>query len=112
MFYDLSDPNSFVADVKAILAPDGLWCIQLSYLPLMLTNMNFYDICHEHLSYYSLDALKKLMERNGLVVVDASTNAVNGGSLRAFVAHAGNKRAVHRSRDSAISLRSPTWSAR
>ena len=112
MFYDLSDPNSFVADVKTILAPDGLWCIQLSYLPLMLTNMNFYDICHEHLSYYSLDALKKLMERNGLAVVDVSTNAVNGGSLRAFVAHADNKRAVHRSRDSAISLRSPTWSAR
>jgi hypothetical protein len=94
MFYDLSDPNSFVADVKTILAPDGLWCIQLSYLPLTLTNMNFYDICHEHLSYYPLDALKKLMERNGLVVVDVSTNAVNGGSLRAFVAHTDNKRAV------------------
>ncbi len=88
MFYDLPDPNSFVADVKAILAPDGVWCIQLSYLPLMLTNMNFYDICHEHLSYYSLDALQHLMARNGLVVFDASTNAVNGGSLRAFVTHA------------------------
>jgi hypothetical protein len=93
MFYDLSDPNSFVADVKAILAPDGVWCIQLSYLPLMITNMNFYDICHEHLSYYSLDALKRLMARNGLVVFDASTNAVNGGSLRAFVTHADNARA-------------------
>jgi NDP-4-keto-2,6-dideoxyhexose 3-C-methyltransferase len=92
MFYDLSDPNSFVADVKAILAPDGIWCIQLSYLPLMLTNMNFYDICHEHLSYYSLDALQRLMARNGLAVVDASTNAVNGGSLRAFITHADNKR--------------------
>ena len=90
MFYDLSDPNSFVADVKAILAPDGIWCIQLSYLPLMLTNMNFYDICHEHLSYYSLDALRKLMARNGLAVFDASTNGVNGGSLRAFVTHADN----------------------
>ena len=33
MFYDLSDPNSFVADVKGILASDGIWCIQLSYLP-------------------------------------------------------------------------------
>ena len=61
MFYDLPDPNSFTADVKSILAPDGVWCIQLSYLPLMLTNMNFYDICHEHLSYYSLDALQYLM---------------------------------------------------
>jgi NDP-4-keto-2,6-dideoxyhexose 3-C-methyltransferase len=32
MFYDLDDPNSFVADVAAILAPDGLWAIELSYL--------------------------------------------------------------------------------
>jgi hypothetical protein len=55
--------------------------------------MNFYDICHEHLSYYSLDALQKLMARNGLAVFDASTNAVNGGSLRAFVTHADNARA-------------------
>ena len=91
MFYDLPDPNGFTAEVKGILAADGIWCIQLSYLPFMLTNMNFYDICHEHLSYYSLAALQKLMERNGLTVVDASTNAVNGGSLRAFVAHADNK---------------------
>jgi NDP-4-keto-2,6-dideoxyhexose 3-C-methyltransferase len=59
----------------------------------MLTNMNFYDICHEHLSYYSLDALQKLMARNGLAVLDASTNAVNGGSLRAFITHADNARA-------------------
>jgi C-methyltransferase C-terminal domain/Methyltransferase domain len=91
MFYDLPDPNGFSAEVKSILAPDGIWCIQLSYLPFMLTNMNFYDICHEHLSYYSLAALQKLMGRNGLVVADASTNAVNGGSLRAFVTHAENK---------------------
>ncbi len=90
MFYDLGDPNSFTADVKSILAPDGIWCIQLSYLSLMLTNMNFYDICHEHLSYYSLAALQALMQRNGLAVFDASTNAVNGGSLRAFVTHAEN----------------------
>jgi len=94
MFYDLSDPNRFVADVKSILAPEGIWCIQLSYLPFMLTNMNFYDICHEHLSYYSLDTLEKVMARNGLAVVDASTNGVNGGSLRAFVAHADNMRAA------------------
>ncbi len=58
----------------------------------MLTNQNFYDICHEHLSYYSLAALQTLMKRNGLAIFDASTNAVNGGSLRAFITHADNKK--------------------
>ena len=87
MFYDLDDPNSFVADAASVLAPDGVWCIQLSYALSMLLNMNFYDICHEHLEYYSLATLGYLMERNGLTIFDAETNAVNGGSVRVFIAH-------------------------
>jgi len=87
MFYDLDDPNSFVADAAAVLAPDGVWCIQLSYVLSMLENMNFYDICHEHLEYYSLVTLNYLMERNGLTIFDAELNGVNGGSARVFITH-------------------------
>jgi hypothetical protein len=87
MFYDLDAPNSFVADVKSLLAPDGVWCIQLSYLVLMLENLNFYDICHEHLEYYSLETLETLMSRHDLTIFDAETNEVNGGSVRVFITH-------------------------
>lgn len=87
MFYDLDDPNTFVAEIKTMLAPDGIFCIQLSYLVAMLKNMNFYDVCHEHLEYYSLTTLNTLMERHGLTIFDAELNAVNGGSARVFVAH-------------------------
>ena len=87
MFYDLDNPNTFVAEVKSLLAPNGVWCIQLSYLVSMLENMNFYDICHEHLEYYSLETLQNLMVRHGLVIFDAETNAVNGGSARVFITH-------------------------
>jgi hypothetical protein len=91
MFYDLSNPNQFVKDVKEILDDEGIWSIQLSYLPLMIENMNFYDICHEHLSYYSLSSLHRLMEQNGLFIFAASENQVNGGSLRAFITHDKNR---------------------
>jgi hypothetical protein len=91
MFYDLDDPNSFVADAASVLAPDGVWCIQLSYVLSMLENMNFYDICHEHLEYYSLLTLNNLMERNGLTIFDAELNAVNGGSARVFITHMARK---------------------
>ena len=90
MFYDLADPNKFVSDIKKLLASDGIWCIQLSYLPSMLNNMNFYDICHEHLSYYSISSLSYLLERNGLKIFDVSLNEVNGGSARVFVSHQEN----------------------
>lgn len=87
MFYDLDDPHSFVKDVKKVLAADGVWCLQLSYLRDLIEQMNFYDVCHEHLLYYSLQSLCRLFEMHGLTVVDASTNLVNGGSIRLFVEH-------------------------
>lgn len=87
MFYDIDKPNKFVQDIKEILHEDGMWCIQLSYLPLMLSNMNFYDICNEHLEYYSLHTLQYLMNKNGLSIFHAEENAVNGGSVKVFISH-------------------------
>lgn len=85
MFYDLEDPNAFTADVAEILAPDGLWTIQMSYLPLMLETNNFDNICHEHVEYYSLASLEALLERHGLEAFDVELNDVNGGSFRIYV---------------------------
>jgi hypothetical protein len=89
MFYDLEDPNRFVADIGAVLDPEGLWIIQMSYLPLMLKTNEFGNICHEHLEYYSLQSLEYLLARHNFSVVDVELNDVNGGSLRAYVRHTG-----------------------
>lgn len=85
MFYDLEDPKKFVADVKAVMAPNGLWVIQMSYLPLMLKQNAFDNICHEHLEYYSLQSLEYLLNAYDLDVVDAELNDVNGGSFRIYI---------------------------
>lgn len=84
MFYDLEDPNAFVADIASVLAEDGVWIIQMSYLPLMLTQNAFDNICHEHLEYYSLLSLERLIVRHNLRVVDVELNNVNGGSYRVY----------------------------
>jgi hypothetical protein len=81
MFYDLEDPASFVRDVAAVLAADGVWHFEQSYMPSML-RMNSYDtICHEHIEYYALGPVKTLLEKNGLKILDVQMNAVNGGSF-------------------------------
>ena len=92
MFYDLDDPNAAVKAIKNALTQDGVACIQVSYLYATIKDLNFYDICHEHLEYYSLKTLCRLMERNGMRIFDASTNEVNGGSIRILVAHAASRR--------------------
>lgn len=87
MFYDLEDPNAFVADVARCLHPQGLWVIQMAYLPSMLEQNAFDNVVHEHLEYYALGSLRALLERHYLRIIDASLNDVNGGSFRVFVTH-------------------------
>ena len=85
MFYDLEDPSSFVGSIGSILADDGVWVIELSYLPFMLANTSYDTICHEHLEYYSLRQIKWMLDRHGLKVHGIEFNEVNGGSFRLFI---------------------------
>jgi len=85
MFYDLEDPKQFVSDIKTVMHPDGLWIVQMSYLPLMLKTNEVGNICHEHLEYYSLQSFEYLLNLFGFEVVDAELNDVNGGSFRAYI---------------------------
>jgi len=89
MFYDLEDPNKFVADIKAVMHPEGLWIIQMSYLPLMMRQNAFDNICHEHLEYYSLHSLEHLLGRHNMEVMDVEINDVNGGSYRVYIRNRG-----------------------
>ena len=85
MFYDLEDPGKFVSDIQRIMHPNGVWILQMSYLPLMLTQNDFGNICHEHLEYYSLQSLEYLLHLYGFSILDVELNDVNGGSLRAYM---------------------------
>jgi len=84
MFYDLDDPAQFLREIKESLTDDGIFVVQMSYLPLMLEQMAFDNICHEHLTYYSLTVLNKLFKGSGLVIRDCQINDTNGGSFRIY----------------------------
>ncbi len=85
MFYDLEKPVQFLQDVASVLAPDGLFVIQMNYLGLMLRNTTFDNISHEHLCYYSLTTLLEMVVAAGLRVVDVEKNDINGGSIRVYI---------------------------
>lgn len=85
MFYDLENPNKFCKDIYDILEDDGVWVIQMSYLPLMLEQLAFDNICHEHLEYYDLASVKRLLDSNGFIIRDVELNDVNGGSFRIYI---------------------------
>jgi len=87
MFYDLDDPHKFVEDIKQVLSEDGVWVMQLSYTPLMIEQMAFDNICHEHVYYYCLSSLKRLFDMHNMKIVDAEINDTNGGSIRVYIQH-------------------------
>jgi len=84
MFYDLNDPGKFLEDVHTILDDDGMLVIQMSYTPLMIKQLAFDNICHEHVCYYSLTSLKYILNKTGFRIVDCELNDVNGGSFRVY----------------------------
>ncbi len=85
MFYDLEEPHKFVDDIEAVLDDEGLWIVQMSYMPLMLQQLAFDNICHEHLEYYSLSSFEYLIAQHNLQIVDVVLNDINGGSFRIYV---------------------------
>ena len=90
MFYDLESPMDFVREIAATLDVDGIWHFEQSYMPTML-RMNAYDtICHEHLEYYSLTNIDRILKHNGLKVLDVQFNGINGGSIAVTAGHESN----------------------
>jgi cyclopropane fatty-acyl-phospholipid synthase-like methyltransferase len=96
MFYDLEKPLDFVAQVRDVLAEDGIWIFEQSYLPEMLRSGTYDTICHEHVEYYALAQIQWMMGRAGLKILDVELNAVNGGSFSVTAARQGAPHAADR----------------
>ena len=92
IFYDVEDPNSFCKDIELLLNDDGIWICEFSYLPLMLKNLTFDQICHEHIMYYSYSVFEKILLKNRLKVIDIKLNEINGGSIEVIIAKIKSKR--------------------
>jgi hypothetical protein len=97
MFYDLEDPVAFALDVRDCLARDGVWHFEQSYMPSMLRSTAYDTVCHEHLEYYSIATVSRILAEAGLELIDVRFNRVNGGSFAVTAAHIGSSIAPQRS---------------
>lgn len=82
MFYDLDDPGAFLEECKRWLHPEGVLVLQFQDLWSMVQADAIDNVCHEHLTYWTEEALSNLAVRHDLVVEDWSAQSINGGSLR------------------------------
>ncbi|MBN1964165.1 MAG: methyltransferase domain-containing protein [Anaerolineae bacterium] len=79
------DLNGFVQGIAILLQDDGLAVIEVPYVVDLVDHCEFDTIYHQHLCYFSVTALSKLMVRNGLFLNDVERVALHGGSLRLFI---------------------------
>jgi hypothetical protein len=88
------DINDFVAGVRLLLKPQGVFTVEFPHLLNLLREVQFDTIYHEHFTCLSLLAVRIIAERQGLKVIDVAKQPTHGGSLRVFMARAESDHAI------------------
>ena len=91
MFYDLKDPIDFMKKIKQILETNGIFHVEVAYLPEIIKNFSYDTFCQEHYEYYSLISLNYLCEKTGMKIIDFGFNKINGGSIWLNISHSKSK---------------------
>ena len=81
------DINDFIKGVKIALKPDGVNTFEFPHLMRLVEDCQFDTIYHEHFSYLSFHAVKRIFENQGLELFDVQELPTHGGSLRIFAKH-------------------------
>lgn len=88
------DINDFVEGLAIALKPEGVITMEFPHLARLVDGVQFDTIYHEHFSYLSLTAVRRVFDAHGLTVFDVEELQTHGGSLRIFAAHRNSQRAA------------------
>jgi hypothetical protein len=91
VFFHIDDMDDVCRGVAELLAPDGVFQIQAIYLGSMLEQTAFDSVYHEHVSYYTLGPLVRLLDRFDLTVFEVDHSPIHNGSLLVDVCHRGQR---------------------
>src|SRR5262245_29389365 len=88
-FPHIQDPSDFIQGIQTVLKPGGALVIEMHYLLDLIAQVAFDTIYHEHVSYWALGPIKRLVENNDMEVVDAERVPLHHGQLRVHVQRRG-----------------------
>ena len=89
VFAHADNLKQMAESVRALLAPDGVFTFEVSYLADVYSDTLFDTIYHEHLSYHSVKPLIAFFFRHGLELFRVDRVPSHGGSIRGYVQHRG-----------------------
>ncbi len=85
----VSDLTGFIQALRMLMKDDGIAVLEVPYLVDIIDRCAFDNIFHQNISYFSVTAMKSLLDRNALVITDIERIPTFGGSLRFFIEHRG-----------------------
>ena len=85
------DIGDFVGGLKEALKPEGVITVEFPHVLNLIRYHQFDTIYHEHFSYLSVLAVKRIFEEQGLKLFDIEKLNTHGGSLRVYAIHAENQ---------------------
>lgn len=77
--------------IKILLTDDGTFIFEVHWVGNLIGDGGFDQIYHEHLSYFSLHALKKAADLWGMRLVDVRKIPIHGESLRVYLKKKGKE---------------------
>lgn len=87
VFFHLEEIHSVIEGIKLSLRDDGVLIVQFMYAGTMIEKLNFDTIYHEHLLYYTISSLEKLLSKYSLTIFDAYYSEIHSGSIIAKITH-------------------------
>jgi hypothetical protein len=94
VFAHADDMNGMAANIRHMLAPDGVFQFEAQYLLDIVDKMLLGTIFHEHMSHHSLKPLKLFLERHGMQLIDVERVNIQMGSIIGTAQLAGGPRPV------------------
>ena len=82
----IDDLHGVFRGVKELLDKNGIFVCEFPYLVDLIEKKLFDTIYHEHLSYFSIYPLTKIIDKWGLRIIDVHRTPIDGGALRVSIA--------------------------
>jgi hypothetical protein len=94
VFANIDDLGDVAEGLQTLLAADGLFVFETSYLLDVVEKDLIDTVFHEHLSYFAVAPLARFFARHGLELIRVDRVSTKGGSLRGYVQRAGGPRSI------------------
>lgn len=83
--------HDFIGGMSLCCGEDTLAVIEVHYSKVILEELHYDSIYHEHLCYFSLKSIEGLLSRYGMHVCDVMASPISGGSLVLFIRKGSNE---------------------